>query len=133
MDLNKKTTQRIMLLIAFAVLLFWGLYNISAIGNVLSGLLSLLAPLLIGVCIAFVLNLMMAGLERLWGADQMEQSLERQAEAACLPDADHGAVSGHYFRHLLHPHPPAGGGGRRHGGQHPHLCGPDSGVVGEPQ
>ena len=66
MDLNKKTTQRIMLLIAFAVLLFWGLYNISAIGNVLSGLLSLLAPLLIGVCIAFVLNLMMAGLERLW-------------------------------------------------------------------
>ena len=66
MDLNQKTTQRIMLLIAFAVLLFWGLYNISAIGNVLSGLLSLLSPLLIGVCIAFVLNLMMAGLEGLW-------------------------------------------------------------------
>ena len=66
MDLNKKTMQRIMLLIAFAVLLFWGLYNISAIGNVLSGLLSLLSPLLIGICIAFVLNLMMAALERLW-------------------------------------------------------------------
>lgn len=66
MDLNKKTMQRIMLLIAFAVLLLWGLYNISAIGNVLSGLLSLLSPLLIGICIAFVLNLMMAALERLW-------------------------------------------------------------------
>ena len=66
MDLNKKTMQRIMLLIAFAVLLFWGLYNISAIGRVFSGLFSLLSPLLIGICIAFVLNLMMAALERLW-------------------------------------------------------------------
>ena len=65
-ELNKKTMQRIMLLIAFAVLLFWGLYNISAIGSVLSGLLSLLSPLLIGICIAFVLNLMMTALERLW-------------------------------------------------------------------
>ena len=55
-----------MLLITFAVLLFWGLYNISTIGGLFSNLLSLLAPLLIGVCIAFVLNLMMAGLERLW-------------------------------------------------------------------
>ena len=65
-DLNKKTMQRMMLLIAFAVLLFWGLYNISAIGSVLSRLLSLLSPLLIGICIAFVLNLMMTALERLW-------------------------------------------------------------------
>ena len=66
MELNKKTMQRIILLITFAVLLFWGLYNISTIGGLFSNLLSLLAPLLIGVCIAFVLNLMMAGLERLW-------------------------------------------------------------------
>ena len=66
MELNKKTMQRIMLLITFAVLLFWGLYNISTIGGLFSNLLSLLAPLLIGVCIAFVLNLMMVGLERLW-------------------------------------------------------------------
>lgn len=55
-----------MLLITFAVLLFWGLYNISTIGGLFSNLFSLLAPLLIGVCIAFVLNLMMVGLERLW-------------------------------------------------------------------
>ena len=66
MELNKKTMQRIMLLITFAVLLFWGLYNISTIGGLFSNLFSLLAPLLIGVCIAFVLNLMMVGLERLW-------------------------------------------------------------------
>ena len=55
-----------MLLIAFAVLLFWGLYNISAVTKVLGKLLDLLSPLLLGICIAFVLNLMMAALERLW-------------------------------------------------------------------
>ena len=66
LELNKKTMQRIMLLITFAVLLFWGLYNISTIGGLFSNLFSLMAPLLIGVCIAFVLNLMMVGLERLW-------------------------------------------------------------------
>ena len=56
-----------MLLIAFAALLYWGLNNLKWISGVLSGLVSLLSPLLIGICIAFVLNLMMAGLERLWG------------------------------------------------------------------
>ena len=62
MELNKKTMQ----LITFAVLLFWGLYNISAVTKVLGKLLDLLSPLLLGICIAFVLNLMMAALERLW-------------------------------------------------------------------
>ena len=46
-------------LITFAVLLFWGLYNISAVTKVLGKLLDLLSPLLLGICIAFVLNLMM--------------------------------------------------------------------------
>ena len=60
MELNKKTMQRIMLLIAFAVLLFWGLYNISAVTKVLGNLLDLLSPLLMGICIAFVLNLLLS-------------------------------------------------------------------------
>ena len=67
MELNKKNIKRIMLLIAFAALLYWGLNNLKWISGVLSGLVSLLSPLMIGICIAFVLNLMMAGLERLWG------------------------------------------------------------------
>ena len=65
MELNKKTMQRIMLLIAFAVLLFWGLYNISAVTKVLGNLLDLLSPLLMGICIAFVLNLKMCIRDRM--------------------------------------------------------------------
>ena len=66
LDLNKKNIKRIMLLIAFAALLYWGLNNLKWISGVLGSLLDLLSPLLIGICIAFVLNLMMAALERLW-------------------------------------------------------------------
>ncbi|HCL20424.1 MAG TPA: AI-2E family transporter, partial [Oscillibacter sp.] len=66
LELNKRNIKRIMLLIAFAALLYWGLNNLSWLGDILGGLVSLLSPLLIGICIAFVLNLMMAALERLW-------------------------------------------------------------------
>ena len=66
MELNKKTMQRIMLLITFAVLLFWGLYNISAVTKVLGKLLDLLSPLLLGICVAYVVNLLLKVVERLW-------------------------------------------------------------------
>ena len=66
LDLNKKNIKRIMLLIAFAALLYWGLNNLKWISGVLGSLLDMLSPLLIGICIAFVLNLMMVALERLW-------------------------------------------------------------------
>ena len=66
LDLNKKNIKRIMLLIAFVALLYWGLNNLKWISGVLGSLLDLLSPLLIGICIAFVLNLMMVALERLW-------------------------------------------------------------------
>ena len=66
LELNKRNIKRIMLLIAFAALLYWGLNNLSWLSGILSGLVNLLSPLLLGICIAFVLNLMMAALERLW-------------------------------------------------------------------
>ena len=66
MELNKKNCKRILLLIACAVLLYWGLNNLSAIGKVLSSLLSLLTPVLAGVCIAYVMNLLLRAIERLW-------------------------------------------------------------------
>ena len=62
LELNKRNIKRIMLLIAFAALLYWGLNNLSWLSGILSGLLNLLSPLLLGICIAFVLNLMMAAL-----------------------------------------------------------------------
>ena len=66
LELNKRNFKCILLLVLCAIVLYWGLNNLSALSAVVDSFFSLLAPLLLGICIAFVLNLMMAALERLW-------------------------------------------------------------------
>ena len=66
LELNKKNIKRILLIITFALVLYWVLHNIEQVGRMLSALLSVLSPLLIGLCLAFVLNLIMCPLERAW-------------------------------------------------------------------
>ena len=66
MELNKKNIKRVLLLIACAILLYWGLNNLSALGGLLRSILSLFSPLLIGVGIAYVMNLLLMAIERLW-------------------------------------------------------------------
>ena len=66
MELNKKNIKRVLLLIACAILLYWGLNNLSVLGGLLSSILSLFSPLLIGVGIAYVMNLLLIAIERLW-------------------------------------------------------------------
>ena len=66
LELNKKNIKRILLLMACAILLYWGLNNLSVLGGLLSSILSLFSPLLIGVGIAYVMNLLLMAIERLW-------------------------------------------------------------------
>ena len=66
LELNKKNGQRILLLVACCVLLYWALNNLSTLGRVLDSFLSLLSPLLLGICIAYVVNLLLKAIERLW-------------------------------------------------------------------
>ena len=66
LELNKKNIKRILLLIACAILLYWGLNNLSVLGGLLRSILSLFSPLLIGVGIAYVMNLLLMAIERLW-------------------------------------------------------------------
>lgn len=57
------STRRAMLLIAFGVLLFVLAGNLSAVGRFLRWGLSLISPLILGLAIAFVLNVLMRGFE----------------------------------------------------------------------
>ena len=66
LELNKKNIKRILLLVACAILLYWGLNNLSTLGSLLSSLVSMLAPLILGACIAYVMNLLLKAIERLW-------------------------------------------------------------------
>ena len=56
--------RRAMLLIAFGVLLFVLAGNLSAVGRFLRWGLSLISPLILGLAIAFVLNVPMRAIER---------------------------------------------------------------------
>ncbi|MGM9834511.1 MAG: AI-2E family transporter [Bacilli bacterium] len=55
MDL--KCMKRIMIIVAFGVILFWGLNNLGTIGHFLLKVWKLFTPFVIGAVIAFILNL----------------------------------------------------------------------------
>ena len=67
MELNRKTMIRIALLILFGIVVFWLFENFDQAKAVFFWLFSLITPLLIGGCIAFILNVPMRAIERhLW-------------------------------------------------------------------
>ena len=66
MELNKKNIKRILLLVACSIILYWALNNLSTLGKLLGIFFSLFSPLLIGAGIAYVMNLLLKAIERLW-------------------------------------------------------------------
>ena len=66
MDLNRKNTKRLVLLIAFGVVLYWVLTNPSQAWRFVSGFFSLFFPFLLGGCLAFLVNVVLRPVERGW-------------------------------------------------------------------
>lgn len=66
LELNKKNIKRILLLVACSIILYWALNNLSTLGKLLGSFFSLFSPLLIGAGIAYVMNLLLKAIERLW-------------------------------------------------------------------
>ena len=66
MEQNKKNIKRILLLVACSIILYWALNNLSTLGKLLGSFFSLFSPLLIGAGIAYVMNLLLKAIERLW-------------------------------------------------------------------
>lgn len=82
MDLNRRNVKKILLIIAFAIVLFLGLQNIDNIYTFCKVVFSLLSPFLMGLCIAFILNVPMKFIEekffRLGGKhDKLVRKLKR--------------------------------------------------------
>lgn len=66
MELSKKTVKRILLIITFTVLLIWAIYNHKLLFKYIGELYLLISPFVIGLCIAYVVNVIMRPIERLW-------------------------------------------------------------------
>lgn len=65
-EFNRKTIVGVIIIAAFCILLFWGLNNSDKLLRLLQGLFGIISPLLIGLCLAFIINAVLKPLERLW-------------------------------------------------------------------
>ena len=63
MDLSKKNIKKILGIITFSIVLFTLSQNLSSVASFLKGLLAICAPLIVGFCLAFMLNIPMNVLE----------------------------------------------------------------------
>lgn len=63
MDLSRKNIKKILGIITFGIVLFTLSQNLSSVGSFFKGILGICAPLIIGFCLAFILNIPMNVLE----------------------------------------------------------------------
>lgn len=59
MELSKKNVKIILGIITFGIILFTISQNLSSVAGFLSGLIKILAPVIVGFCLAFILNILM--------------------------------------------------------------------------
>ncbi len=63
-ELNNKNVKKILLIITFTVVLYWGLQNLNIVGDILYTIFKVIFPFILGLCIAFVLNIPVRVIER---------------------------------------------------------------------
>ena len=66
MELNKENIKRIIFIIAISLIIFWGLNNYSMILNGVEYGISIFFPFILGLCIAFVVNVILRVVESIW-------------------------------------------------------------------
>ncbi len=59
MNLDKQNTKRIMFIVAFGIVLFLALMRLSSIIAAIGYVFAVLSPIILGLCMAFVLNILM--------------------------------------------------------------------------
>lgn len=66
LELNRKTVRNVLLLVLSVAVIWWAISHITLVIGVLQSILSILSPLLIGLVLAFILNLLLCPMERVW-------------------------------------------------------------------
>ncbi len=66
MNIDRHTMKKILFIITFTVLLFWVLYHFSTFFSLIRNVTRILMPFLIGLCFAFILNVLLRPIEALW-------------------------------------------------------------------
>ena len=66
MELNKKNILRILLIVAISLLMFWLLTHFNDAATIFGGFIALISPFLLGFAMAFIINVLMRPMEKLW-------------------------------------------------------------------
>ncbi|MDO4173231.1 MAG: AI-2E family transporter [Eubacteriales bacterium] len=66
MELNKSNIKKIMGMITASLVIFWGLNHLQAIGRAISGFVGMISPFLLGLCFAFLINILLGKIEKVW-------------------------------------------------------------------
>ncbi len=74
--------RSILIIVSFAILLYWGINHMSQIGRGIDKLLSIFSPFIIGFAIAFILNMILSPLERLW--DKLSKKADKNKKLAAF-------------------------------------------------
>lgn len=84
LGINKKTFRQILLLITFTVLLYWALNHFEVLGKLISSVLGIISPFIVGFSIAFVVNVVLRGLEKLWDKHIKNKPIAKFKRGICL-------------------------------------------------
>lgn len=63
---TKKTVKIFAASVAFLILLYWGLNNTDKVSALFGSIMTVVKPFILGFCIAFVINVLLRPLEKLW-------------------------------------------------------------------
>ncbi len=63
---TKRTFRYIILSVAAVILIYWCLNNTDKVSAVFGGIFNLAKPFILGICFAFVINVLLRPLEKLW-------------------------------------------------------------------
>ena len=74
MDLSKANIKKILGIITFAIVLYAIMSNLTKVLSVIGYMVSLLTPFIVGLCIAFILNVIMRLIE-----DFLKKRLEQSS------------------------------------------------------
>jgi len=66
LNLNKDVVKKILLIVTVTLLLYFGLNHFDTVTEAFNALVEVLSPFLLGLCFAFVINVLMRPLEKLW-------------------------------------------------------------------
>lgn len=63
MELNKKNTIKILLIAGCITFFYWGLQNLDQLSGWSTNIIGIFTPVLVGICMAFIFNVPMRGIE----------------------------------------------------------------------